>query len=107
MIELCIISVYKRCRRYLELLCALSSMKEKYVSIAERNTGTGTEDPNTAQGRITLFAKCAEGNLSLTYPKEKYHVAVPRNVQAKREGIRAYGNMELKYRPKTHKLEKS
>ena len=66
MIKLCIISVYKRCRSYLELLCALSSMKEKHVSIAERNTGTGMENPNTAQGRITLFAKCAEGNLSLT-----------------------------------------
>lgn len=107
MIELCIISVYKRCRSYLELLCALSSMKEKYVSIAERNIGTGTEDPNTAQDHIMLFVRCAEGNLSLTYPEEKCRAVAQRNVQAKREGIRAYGNMELKYRRKTHKLEKS
>lgn len=89
MIELCIISVYKRCRSYLELLCALSSMQEKYVSIAERNTGTGMENPNTAQGHIMLFAKCAEENLSLTYPKEKFRAVAPRHVQAKREGIRA------------------
>ena len=89
MIELCIISIYKRCRSYLELLCALSNIKGKHASIAERNTGIGMEDPNTAQDRITLFAKCAEGNLSLTYPKEKYHAAAPRNVQVKREGIRA------------------
>lgn len=89
MIQLCIISVYKRCHSYLELLCVLSSMKGKYVSIAERNTGTGMENPNTAQDRITLFAKCAEGNLSLTYPKEKCRAAAQRNVQAKREGIRA------------------
>lgn len=71
------------------------------------NTGTGMENPNTAQDRITLFAKCAERNLSLTYPKEKCRAAAPSNVQAKREGIRAYGNMGLKYRLKTHKLEKS
>lgn len=89
MIELCIISVYKRCRSYLELLCVLSSIKGRYVSIAERNTGTGMENPNTAQDLITLFAKCAEGNLSLTYPKEKCRAAAQRNVQAKREGIRA------------------
>ena len=107
MIELCIISVYKRCRRYLELLCALSSMRGKHVSIAERDIGTGTGDPNTAQDRITLFVRCAEGNLSLTYPEEKFRAAAQRNVQAKREGIHAYGNMELKYRHKTHKLEKS
>ena len=82
-------------------------MKEKHVSIAERNTGTGMENPNTVQGRITLFAKCVEGNLSLTYPKEKCRAAAQRNVQAKREGIRAYGNMELKCHLKTHRLEKS
>lgn len=89
MIELCIISVYKRCRSYLELLCALSSMKEKHVSIVERNTGIGMENPNTVQGHIMLFVKCAEGTLSLTYPKEKCRAAAPKNVQVKREGIRA------------------
>lgn len=40
-------------------------------------------NPNTAQDLITLFAKCAEGNLSLTYPKEKCRAAAQRNVQAK------------------------
>ena len=89
MIDLCIISVYKRFRRYLELLCALSSMRGKHVSIAERNIGTGMVDQNTAQDHISLFVRCAEGNLSLTYPKEKCRAAAPSNVQAKREGIRA------------------